>query len=68
MSYSFNTATNAPSRHGNVNKSPKSSGAWSSRTRQSFPKDYGFKSKRFGTEVYVPSKATLAIWSKNEIR
>lgn len=64
----FTGNASAPARDGNVNRSPKSQGDWSSRVRQSFPKDYGIKSKRFGTEVYVPSKATLAIWSKNEIR
>ena len=52
MASIINADKNAPSRS-NANKSPKASGDWSSRSKQSFPKDYGIGSKRFGKLNYA---------------
>jgi len=48
----------APSRAGSANKSPKSTGDWSSKTKATFPKDYGVASSRFGSLKWVPGPAT----------
>ena len=59
MANIINAKENAPSR-GNANKGPKSQGVdWSSRSKQSFPKDYGIGSKRFGTLNYADLVKTL---------
>ncbi len=53
MANIINANKNAPSR-GNANKGPKSQGVdWSSRSKQSFPKDYGIGSDRFGKLNYA---------------
>lgn len=51
----------APSR-GNANKSPKASGDWSSRSKQSFPRDYGSGSSRFGKLRYADLLKSNAAW------
>tara|TARA_B110000285_G_C14962838_1_gene532534 strand:+ start:522 stop:746 length:225 start_codon:yes stop_codon:yes gene_type:complete len=50
----------APSRTGSANKSPKSTGDWSSKTKATFPRDYGNPANgRAGSLVWVPGPATL---------
>ena len=52
MASIINAEKSAPSR-GNANKSPKAQGDWSSKSYQSFPKDYGIQSDRFGKLNYA---------------
>lgn len=59
MASIINGKENAPSR-GDANKSPKNQGTdWSSKSKQTFPKDYGIGSKRFGTLNYADLVKTL---------
>ena len=58
MSTKFNTNKNTSPSRTNANKSPRKTG-YQPRLIQSFPRDYGIKSSRFGTVDFVPGPATL---------
>ena len=47
------THRSAPSRHGNVNHSPRKGGrtAYAASFTGKFPSDYGARSKRYGSEI-----------------